>query len=147
MKDHCGFLSALNVGGEQEILNLYWNSTEMSQKKWWLYMYNNFTPLLLLLKPFSGGSGRKKKEYSYTLRALTHIYTTELSQAGKWMGDLGWNSHPHLVLGIVLKSFGPSQGDEGRDGGIEKEEGREEESTMPGDRAISFLLAAGYMFI
>lgn len=34
MGDHCGFLSALNVGGEQESLNLYWNSTETSQKKW-----------------------------------------------------------------------------------------------------------------
>lgn len=35
-------------------------------------------------------------EFGYTLSTLTHICTTELSQSGKLMGDLGENLHQHL---------------------------------------------------
>lgn len=49
------------------------------------------------------------------LRALTHICTTELSQAEKWITDLGGDVQPHFVLGPVPErraDFEHGQGEE-----------------------------------
>lgn len=78
MKDHCRFFSVPNVSREQESLYLYWNSTETSQKKWWLYIYiykyNNFTTLFSSsCSPLVEGQEKIKEGSTATLWELWPI--------------------------------------------------------------------------
>lgn len=152
MKDHCGFLSALNAaGGAGESRFILEFHRDVSKRNGDYICAITLPPIpssSFSERPFSGGSGRKWGEYCYTLRALTHICTTELSQAGKWMGDLGWNSYPHLVLGIVLERrcmlrARPRRWREGwrcRGGGLGA-------GATPRDKVFLAPLAACYVFI
>lgn len=140
MKDHCWFLQALNVGGERESLNLYGKSTGRSRKKWWLYTYNNFTNLLLLLlKPFRGRSGRNKRRRTAT---LWELWPTSVPQNCQRLGNecvtlVETCTH---ILGIVLiRLCSLWVGNLARDGGIVAEESDNTAITSP--------LKTAYMFI